>query len=78
MSDVQTKQDPLDALLAELLSGGEGAGRGHGCRGDDPGARGVKPSPSKVGSRQTSRHVEDHDPWKALSDQVCRRLYHAF
>lgn len=84
MADVQTKQeqDPLDALLAELLSSslsssGEGAGRGRG-RGDDSGTSRVKPTRSKMGSRQADRHVEDHDPWKALSDQVFQMIYHAF
>lgn len=74
MSDVKTQQDPLDALLSELLSssGGEGASRGRGV--DDSGTPGQKPTPSRVGSRQAGRHVEDHDPWKALSDQVCRKL----
>ena len=78
--DVKTTQDPLDALLSELLasSGGEEAGRGRG-RHNDSGAEVRKTPSTAVGSRQAGRHVEDHDPWKALSDQVCRRpLYHTF
>lgn len=68
MSDQHTKRDPLDTLLAELLasSGGQGRGGGH-----DSGAPRARPTPSKVGSREAGQHVEDHDPWKALSDQVC-------
>eukprot|EP00903_Cladosiphon_okamuranus_P017814 g16394.t1 len=69
------EQDPMDVLLAELLSsslsscGGEGAGRSR-RRGDDLGDNIAKPNQPKMGSRQVGRHVEDHDPWKALSDQV--------
>ena len=72
MADVKTQQDSLETLLSELLSSAGGEGAGRGCsRGDDSGTPGMKTTPSTA--------VGDHDPWKALADQVCRKLiYNAF
>ncbi len=53
----QTKKDPLDLLLVELLAASEKAGD--------------NPTPAGSSSRAADRRVDDDDPWKSLSDQVC-------
>lgn len=65
INDVATK-DPLDALLARLMAAAP-AGKGDG--GDNNGA---PLKVSKVGMARGDSHSEEHDPWKALSDQVSR------
>ncbi|CAM9842733.1 unnamed protein product, partial [Hapterophycus canaliculatus] len=65
MATPQTNKDPLDVLLARLL-----ASTSEGKRGVDD-----SDSDGDVGVRNTSKIVSmksdrDHDPWKALSDQV--------
>lgn len=63
ITDLGSK-DPLDALLARLMSS---APEGKGNMGDDNKA---SAKTSKPGPTWEDNHTEEHDPWKALSDQV--------
>ncbi|CAM9265478.1 unnamed protein product [Scytosiphon promiscuus] len=65
MATPQTTKDPLDILLARLLaSTSEAKG---GVDDSESGRRAGVPKTSKVGSMKAD---QEHDPWKALSDQV--------
>lgn len=61
---LEVSNDPLDTLLARLL-----ASTSEGSDDDSKGVAGV-PKTSARGPMRAGSRVEDHDPWKALSDQV--------
>ncbi|CAM9795605.1 unnamed protein product [Ectocarpus sp. 6 AP-2014] len=61
---LEASNDPLDTLLARLL-----ASTSEGSDDDSKGVAGV-PKTSARGPMRAGSRVEDHDPWKALSDQV--------